>query len=230
MPTHFRGGVSDALPNTTYFEYPTMSPNRLYRYENDFNTYTAGDWTITTTEDGGNSATEALTDDAFGVLLVTCDIGDNDNDFFQKVGESFKFVAGKKLWFSSRLKVVEAIQCDFVMGLQITDTSPLAVTDGVYFRKDDGDALLDFVVIKNSTATTAAGIATVAADTYLTMSFYYNGVDSVAYYVDDVYLGSSVTTNLCDDEFLTISFGIQTGEATNVKTMSVDFINAAVER
>lgn len=229
MPTHFRGGISDALPNTTFFEYPTLSPTRLYVYHNDFNTYTAADWTITTTEAGGGDATEALTNAPFGVLLVTNDAADDDADFFQKVGESFKFVAGKKLWFASRFKVSDATQSDFVVGLQITDTTPLAVSDGVYFRKDDGDANLDFVVIKDSSATTASAIHTVVSDTYLTVSFYYNGVDAVQYFVNDVYLGSSVTTNLCDDEELTISWGIQNGEAV-AKTMSMDLLFAAVER
>lgn len=230
MPTHLRGGVSDTAPGQLMYEYAHLNPLRYYTYFNDFNTFTAGDWTITTTEAGANSATEALTDDQFGVLLVTCDIADNDNDFFQKVGESFKFVAGKKLWFETRFKVVEATQVDLVFGLQITDTSPLAVTDGVYFRKDDGDALIDFVVAKDSTATTASGIATLADDTYVSLGFYYNGTDVIRYYVNDALAGSSVTTNLPDDELLTVSFGIQTGEATNVKTLSMDRIFASVER
>ena len=229
-PYAFRKGVSDVEAGTFFSTFGQFSPLKHHIYLNDFHTYTAGDWTITTTEDGGNSATEALADDAFGVLLVTCDVGDNDNDFFQKVGESFQFVAGKELWFASRFKVAEATQCDFVVGLQITDTSPLAVSDGVYFRKDDGDALLDFVVMKNGTPTTATGIHTVVDDTYLTVAFYYNGVDAIEYWVDDVQLGSSVVTNMPDDELLTISFGIQTGEITNVKTMSMDLIFAAVER
>jgi len=144
-------------------------------------------------------------------------------------GETFKFIAGKKLWFKARFKVSDATQSDFIIGLQITDTAPLDVTDGVFFSKDDGDALLDFNVEKNNTATATAGIATVVSDTYLTVAFYYDGVSSIAYYVNDVQVGTSVTTNLVDDEELTVSFGIQNGEAV-AKTMSVDYIFVSTER
>jgi len=115
------------------------------------------------------------------------------------------------------------------MGLQITDTTPLAVSNGVYFRKDDDDAYLDFVVMKGSTATTATAVHTVVNDTYLVVGFYYNGVDAVEYYVDDVKIGTSVTTYLPDTEELTISFGVQNGAAA-AKILSVDYILAAKER
>jgi hypothetical protein len=228
-PTRLDNGVNNAVRNTTLGSFITMDSTRVHTYFNDFDTYTAADWTITTTEAGAGSATEALTDADGGVLLVTNAAGDNDNDFFNKVGESFLMASNKKAWFKARFKVSDATQSDFVIGLQITDTSPLAVSDGVYFSKDDGDASLDFHVIKDSTATTASAIATVADDTYLTVGFYYNGTDSITYFVNDVKQGSSVTTNLPDDEVLTISFGIQNGEAV-AKTMSVDYILAAKER
>ena len=123
----------------------------------------------------------------------------------------------------------DATHSDFIMGLQITDTTPLAVSNGVYFRKDDDDAYLDFVVMKGSTATTATAVHTVVNDTYLVVGFYYNGVDAVEYYVDDVKIGTSVTTYLPDTEELTISFGVQNGAAA-AKILSVDYILAAKER
>lgn len=229
MPTHFIGGVSDATVGSMFFEMPDFRPDRLHTFFDDFHTFTVADWTITTTEAGAGSATEALADEQFGALLITNDAADNDADFFQKVGESFKLVAGKKLWFAARFKVSDATQSDFVIGLQITDTTPLAVTDGVYWRKDDGDANLDFVVIKDSTATTATAASTCADATYMTLGFMYDGVSAINYYKDGVKLGSSVTTNMPDDELLTVSFGLQNGEAV-AKTMTVDYIFAAVER
>lgn len=228
-PTHFFSGVSNQTPSNPLYRMGQLDPTRFHTYFEDFDRFAAAEWTITTTEAGAGSATEALANADGGVLLITNDAADDDADFFQKVGESFKFEAGKELFFKARFKVSDATQSDFVMGLQITDITPLAVTDGVYFRKDDGDALLDFVVIKDSTATTATGVATVASDTYLTAAFHYDGKSAVNYYVNDVKYGSSVLTNLPDDEELTISFGIQNGEAV-AKTMSVDYIFVAKER
>lgn len=224
MPvTHHPNGVTNVAETSTLGNFVSMDPTKVHTYFNDFDTYTAGDWTITTTEAGAGDATEALTDADGGVLLVTNDAADNDLDFFQKVGESFKFVAGKELWFKARFKVSDATQSDFVIGLQITDTTMLDVTDGVFFQKDDGDALLDFHVEKNNTASDATGIATVVSDTYLSVGFYYNGIDRVYYFVNDANLGYLATTNLPDDEELTISFGLQNGEAV-AKTMSLDYL------
>jgi hypothetical protein len=233
-PTRFTNGVTNNTKENILGQLIDTDPTRLHTYFNDFDTYVAGDWTITTTEAGAGNATEALTNADGGVLLITNDDADNDNDFFNKVGESFLMEAGKKAYFKARFKVSDATQSDFVMGLQITDTSPLAVTDGIYFQKDDGDANLDFHVTKDSTSTSATAITTVSDDTYITVAFFYNGVDEVIYAAstsstNPTILGKLATTNLPDDEELTISFGIQNGEAA-AKTMSVDYIYAAKER
>ncbi len=134
--THFRNGVSNQAPGNPLFEYPYLDPFKYYSYVNDFFTYTAGDWTITTTEAGSGAATEALTSVAGGALLVTNDDADNDADFFNLKGESFAYSSTKNMFFKARFKVSDATQSDIVMGLQITDTTPLAVSDGIYFMKD----------------------------------------------------------------------------------------------
>ena len=226
--SRFPNGVTTVAQNDPLGQFGLPDVTGWHTYFNDFDTYVAGDWTITTTEAGAGSATEALTNVDGGVLLVTNAAGDNDADFFNKVGESFLFKSNKKMVFKARVSVSDATQSDFVMGLQITDTTPLAVTDGVYFRKDDGDANIDFVVIKDSAATTAVA-GTLVAATFIELAFYYDGKDSIKYYIDGTHKGTSVTTNLPDDEELTISFGIQNGEAA-VKTASIDYIFASCER
>ena len=232
MPTtNFTKGVTNITAQNILGQLKELDPTQLHTYFNDFDSYISGNWTVTETQAG---ATQALANADGGVLLLTNSAADDDLNALQKVGESFKFEAGKKLFFKARFAVSDATQSDFVIGLQITDATPLAVTDGVYFRKDDGDANLDFVVVKDSTASTATAIATVVAATYLTVGFYYNGVDEVVYAastnsLNPTVLGKLATTNLPDDEELTISFGIQNGEAV-AKTMSVDYIFAAKER
>ena len=229
-PTRFTSGVGTAKKNTNTGFYGMPDPTKWITYFNDFTEYVAGDWTITTTEAGSGAATEALAStSAGGLLLVTNDDADNDLDFFNLKTEAFKFVAGKKTFFKARFAVSDATQSDFVMGLQITDTTILAVSDGVYFMKDDGDASLDFHVEKDGSDTTASAIATVSDATMLVAGFYYDGKSAIEYYVDDVKLGTSVTTNLPDDEELAVSFGIQNGAAA-AKTMTVDYIFVSQER
>lgn len=228
-PTRFPSGVTNVTKTSNLGHYGQPDPSKWHTYFDDFDTFTAADWTITTTEAGAGAATEALTDADGGVLLVTNDDADNDADFFNKVGESFLFEAGKRMIFKARFQVSDATQSDIVIGLQITDTTPLAVSDGVYFQKDDGDASLDFHVAKDSTATDTTALATLADATWVTVGFGYDGKSDIGIFVNDVQVSSSVTTNLPDDEEMTISFGIQNGEAV-AKTMSIDYIFCAKER
>jgi hypothetical protein len=203
-----------------------MDDTGYHKFLEDFDKYVAGDWTITEVGTG----TRALTDADGGALLITNAAADNDGNFFNKKGESFKFETGKALYFEARFKVSDATQSDFVVGLQITDTTPLDVTDGIFFQKDDGDANLDFHAEKNSTASDLTAIHTVVADTYMVVAFYYDGSTAqINVFVDGAQVGYVPLTNVVDDEELTVSFGIQNGEAA-AKTMTVDYIFVAKER
>lgn len=206
-------------------------PYVWHTYFNDFDHYTAADWTITEV-DGDSDGADAIgiVDGDGGLLSITNNDKDNDSEFFQKVGESFLYVAGNPMVFGARFKVSDATESDFVMGLQLTDTTPLAVTDGIWFQKDDGDALLDLHCAKNQGTTggtvSATGIATVADDTFLTVEFVYDGESAIHYGVNGVELGTIALTYAPDDEALTISFGIQNGAAA-AKIMVVDYVYVA---
>lgn len=228
MPTHLHGGMNDALPGTLLYNLAMVNPATYITYFNDFLTFNTSDWTITTTEAGAGDATEALTDGSGGLLLITNDAADNDADFFQKVGECFRWSSSKDMFFMARFKVSDATQSDWVMGLQITDTSPLDVTDGLFFSKADGTTAITFEVEKNGTATSTA-VGTCTTD-YMLLGFAYTAsTGTFQIFMDGTNVGSSVNTNAVDDEDLTISFGIQNGEAV-AKTMTVDYIFAALQR
>ena len=209
---------------------PYPSDQTFYMYHNDFFTYNSGDWTITTTEAGTGSASEAVTSSAGGALLLTNAAGDNDLDFLQLKGEGFKLSSSKKAYFSARFKVNDVDQSDFVMGLGITDTTPLDTTDGVFFISADGDAGLDFLVEKDNSATTTEDVATMADDTFITTTWFIDPDASKVYYsINNAKPVGVAITNLPDDEELTVSFGIQNGEAS-AQTMTIDYVVAAVER
>ena len=224
--TRFPNGVTNVGEQSLFAELGQPAATIFHTYFEDFDYYTAGDWTVTETDSG---ATQALADGDGGLLLITNTAADNDLVSLQKKGESFRFESGKALFFEARFKVSDATQSDVVIGLQITDTTPLDVTDGVFFIKADGAATVDFRVEKNNTATTASAMATMADDTYIRLGFYYDGSSAVQYFVNGTYTGSSVTTNLPDDEDMTVTIAIQNGEAA-AKTMTVDYVYVAKER
>lgn len=224
-PVRFPGGVTTVTPSDLMGMFGMPDPTKWHTFFDDFDRYVAGDFVVTNV----GVATEALADGDGGNLLLTNAAADNDACFLQKVGESFKFELGKKLFFKARFKVSEATQSDFVVGLQITDTSPLAVTDGVFFLKSDASATVDMLVTKNSAITTLASVATIVADTYIVLGFYYDGVSKIRCYVDGTKISDAVVTNMPDDEDMTVSFGIQNGDAV-ARTMTVDYLLAAKER
>ena len=163
-------------------------------------------------------------------MLVTNAAGDNDHDFFQLVKEGFKYEAGKQIGFHIRFKTNDATQSDIVAGLQLTDTTPLDVTDGIFFLKADGAATISFVVEKDSTQSTLTLPNSLADDTFMTLGFIYDPRDQKFHvYQNNVLAGTVVSTNAPDNEELTVSFGIQNGAAA-AKTLSVDYVGAYKER
>lgn len=233
--TRFPKGISTQREPDPLAQSIRPDPTEVIEFWDDFINYDASHWVITTTEAGTGDATEALQDEVGGVLTLTNDAADNDNDFLQWAGEEdadgveiFKLTGSEKAWFKSRFKVSDATQSDFVIGLQIIDTSPLDTEDGIFFQKDDGDTALDFHVEKSGTQTSSTDIHTMEDDTYVTVGWYYDKTNFHVY-VDGVKVATVDDANIPDDQELTISFGIQNGAAA-AKSMSVDYIYASQER
>lgn len=241
--TNFPDGVGNlAIPEQgPLANYFAPDPTRAHVFWDDFDKFNpsaaaVADWQVTLTNT--TLATVIIADADGGVLQVTNTAADDDAAFFQwkgwsaatDVAETWKWAANKKMWFKARFKVSDATQSDLVIGLQITDTTPLAVTDGLYFLKADGSATLNFLATKNSTSTTVA-TATMANDTFLTVGFNWDSdLAKLNVFANDAPVGSITSTaNIVDDEELAVSFGIQNGEAV-AKVLSLDYIFVAKER
>ena len=230
MTTDFTSGVTNVGAGSTMGRLKMPALAKYHFYHNDFDTYLASDWTITTTEAGSGNASEALGDGDGGLLVLTQDDADNDNTFLQLVKEGFKYEAGKQLAFHARFKTSDADASDVVMGLQITDTSPLDVSDGIFFLLTDGSTTLTFIVEKDGTQSTLDLPAAMADDTFMTVGFAYDPKDQKFHvYQNNAEVGTVASTNAPDDEELTVSFGIQNGAAA-AKVLTVDYITAMKER
>ena len=230
--TRFVNGVNNVADNSIMADFGMPDPTKWITYFNDFHTYAPADWVIQTVEAGAGDATEALTDVNGGALLITNDAGASDVDYFQLVGEGFRLSSSKKAFFKARFKVSDATQSEIVFGLQVRDTTPLDVTDGIYFLKSDGAATVDIFCRKDATtgSNTTAAIATLVADTFIELAWYYDGDGKVFYAVDGVVKGSlTASSSYLPDTELTVSFGLKNGEAL-AKNMTVDYVFASLER
>lgn len=234
--TLYPNGIVNADPNTfaAITNLRMDDPTKFVYYFEDFAERfnpsqvlaTGQDWTITEV----GTPTEALTDVVGGALLLTNSGADNDSVFLNLLVEPFQWASDKEMWFAARFKMDDVTQSDFVMGLQISDTTPLDVPDGIFFLGIDEQATIDFLIEKDNTATTLADVVTLVDDTEVELAFHYDGLGTFNVYADDALIGSTtVLTNAPDDELLTISFGIQNGEAA-INAMEIDYILAVVER
>lgn len=231
MPTHFRSGVTNTSPGETVYNYGLPDPAKWHTYFNDFDTYAAGDWTITETGTG----TRALTAVDGGNLLITNAAADNDNNQFQLAAASFTLAAAKRAYFKARFKASDATQSDLALGLQVTNTAiftPATVTDGVYFYKDDGSTAINVVVKKNDSTgkNVKTSMGTFAANTYTVWGWEYDGNGMCNFFIDDVLKWQlSASSTYFPDTILNLTFGLMNGEGV-AKTMTVDYVFAAVER
>ncbi len=234
-PVRFSYGVTNSGPNAPMYALIAPDPTKLITYFNDFHGYTSGDWTVTETS---ASATQAATSVNGGVLALTGDSGGGATDVvqLQLPVETFKIIAGKKLWLKARFALTAGTMNNFgaLVGLAITGTSAVAgVTDGFYFRKSTGSSALEMVLEKDSTEASVTMIAApgTTTATYYECAAYYNGKDSVEVYLDGVKVGTHTTlTALCDDEELSVTIASVNATAAAANVLSIDYIYVATER
>jgi len=227
-PTRFPSGVTNSRAIAPLGSYGLPNPVSYHEYHNDFDTFTSGSWTNTTTGTG----TAGLVAGDGGLLALATSTTSADNVFLQKTTEGFLMQTGKPAWYVSRFKVSVAATASVVNGLQVTDTAPLDVTDGIYFLSTTGSASVSIVCRKNaSTGSTTAVVGTLVDDTFTELAWYWDGKDTVAYYQDGVMKGSltGVAANYLPDTTLTPSIGVQTGAAA-ARTLTIDYILASKAR
>ena len=203
-----------------------LDPNRWHIYENDFDQFIAADWVITETQAG---ATQGLAAGDGGLLALVNSAADDDLNAIQKTPAGFLMEAGKPAVWGCRFKVSDATQSDLVVGLQIVDATPLAVSDGIWFQKDDDDTQLDFHVAKGAAQTDVNNIVLLANDTFLSVEWIYDGETSIFYGVNGVIRGFVPFTNLPNTQDVTVSLAVQNGDA-NARTLTVDYAMAAKYR
>jgi len=237
-PQRYAKGVTNVSSQNPMGQLIVPDPTSVHMFMDDFNKFNPGDWFITRIHAGATAGTETISDATGGVLAFYPANADNDSTFFQwkatdnvsTASEIFTLESTKKLWFKARFNVSDTGDSDFIIGLQSADTTPTtAPVDAVLFKSDDGDDYLDFQVYAASASTLAdAALATLVDSTYVTVAFYWDGVDTIYYYLNDQLQGSSSSLTY-PTAAMTPTFGVQNGSAS-ARTMSIDYVCVIKER
>lgn len=221
--TVYPNGVTNAPIGTALQTFPAPDPTVLHTYFNDFDVYTAGDWTNTAT----GSPTNAIVAGDGGWLSMLNSASSADLNSLQLKVATFAITAGKEAWFKARLKTSSATNAALIVGLIQTTTTPLTVTNGVYFSKAAASTSLTLKATASSTTSTVTA-ATMADDTFITIGWHYNGSSLIQVYINGNRVASVPTTNL-PSSALNLTIAESNGTAAAITT-TVDYVVASTER
>lgn len=190
-------------------------------------------WDITLIDGApDNAETHNVADNAAGgIWEIVSNDADNDVNNLQHNGEAWKLATDKALWFEARVNIEDADTADWFVGLCITNPTIMAgTTDRIGFEVPAGDSaqLINFVTEKGSTQTSTSTAVTAEDNTYVKLGFWFDGAGTVYFYANGVEVGSH-TTNIPDDQDLTISLEVRAATAT-VQTFRVDYIKCVQVR
>lgn len=251
VPTVFPGGVTNADIDSFGARVPMPWPAQYYTFFDDLDRFVQnaattpvafGEWLTTAV----GSSTIAVQDAANGVIILTTGATDTNAIYAQwqggkdaagtaAVAETFTFVPGKRLWFASRFRLVADVTDEaLIVGLAVTDTTPISAVDGVYFQKDDLSTTLRLASSIAGPTAESANLLTMVAATWYEVGYEYNGVDEIKAYLKDTTsgawnaVGRVGVTGLPTTE-LAVTIGILSG-ANGAKTAEIDYIFASKER
>lgn len=221
--TNEPAGITNAVLNSALSSYGADDPTVFHTYFNDFDVFTAGDWTGTAT----GSVTNAVIAGDGGILSMINSAANNDLDSLQLKAASFAIVSNYKAWFKAKFSISNATNAAITIGLIQTTTTPLTVTNGIYFSKAAASTTLTCKTTLSST-TSSVIVGTLANATSVNVGFHYNATSAIDVYLNNVKVGSLPITNLPTAN-LNLTIAVANGTAA-ANTLNVDYILASIER
>ena len=221
--TNEPGGITNAAIPSPLQSYGADDPTVFHSYFNDFDVFTAGDWTGTAT----GSVTNAVIAGNGGILSMINSASNADLNSLQFKAASFAIVAGSQTWMKMRFSISNATNAALVLGLIQTTTTPLTVTDGFYFAKAAASTTLTAKLAKSSTISTV-NVGTLANATSVNVGLHYDGNVTVSIWLNNVKVGSIPITNLPTAN-LNLTLAESNGTAA-ANTLNVDYVFVSQER
>ncbi len=169
------------------------------------------------------AGTLVMADAAGGWLNLTGGAADGRGIQMQAAGEAFIPAAEKDIWFEASIKIADADDMDWFVGLASTDTNVFSTdpTDIIAFRGDDDDTNIDFQARKAGAGAQADTGSDTANTTAVRLGFWVKGVTSIVPYINGV-AQTAVTANIPVVE-MCLTFGALDGATTASNTLGLDW-------
>ena len=165
-PTRLQNGVNTSNGLGPTGDYVQPDPLFVHQQYDDFDIFTAADWTATTVGTGTN----ALVAGDGELIALTTSAGATDANYLQDAIAGFAVSPGLPFWYKAKARLSDANLSALVCGVQNVNTAPLtaSATDGIFFTKASGQTGVTLTVRK-------AGVSVVGVLPGVVMA---NGVDA----------------------------------------------------
>jgi hypothetical protein len=233
--THFSGPVllSGKGDLRTFKDLP-IGVNTDYTVLFDDFTGVAIDLTNDWTEVKDTGASVAIAADEIGgrVALTSAATTDNDGASIQG-NEIFRVATDRFIWFETKFQCNDADQTDLCFGMTVNfATNPeamLTAADRIVFQVNDGDASILCKTEKDGTETSTDSGVDLEDATDIRLGFRVESTGVVYFYINQS-LVATHTTNIPDDENLTVAAMSVSGSASGTRATSIDYILGAQSR
>lgn len=212
----------------------------------DFMFYQSGRYTVTADSNGTVAATAG---DGGQILFTTNSSTPLATDIaaIQTNIANTTLSQTNKVAFGCRIKTSSATNAAFNVGLIQKTTTPFTVTDGIYFGKASGSAVISVYVVSGSSVQASAslsGLATLSDATFIDLAWVLNGRGDLLIFAGANLFGQKENQNTAtlgpiariDVSALTLStavlaqtLALKSGTTTS-KTMTADFFYSMKER
>lgn len=257
VPTREPQGDTQHWPWGALADCGIGDPSFYHQYFDDMDSSLNITGSYTVSKGSTGTAANAAGDGGLGLLTTAAT--NNDYVAIQLPAASFTLpngaLAGKKEFFIARLTLGDVNASAFICGLcNTTATIFTAVTDGLYFQKASGSAVINLIAVVGGVATTTpvpASALTLVNAVPFDLGWYVDFYGNVAVFVSSqlygfipesggggnptptrgrcLYIQNSNITNGLTAANLNVTAGVQAG-AVAAKTLTIDFFGAMKER
>jgi len=193
-----------------------LDPTKFHTYFDDFDTYHAADWSLA----GAGTPTVSLVDGVGGLLQKNTSAGISDQNLTELLEPSIAVTLGKKAFYKVKLKL-STINALIDIGIR-------QLNSDIRFQSLAADGLVRFR-LKNVGDTLDSGFfGQIVDDTYFTLSWAYDGRDTIAYYFDEEHVGTAESSRIP-----TVPLKVRMQVVNTIaqaEAMTIDYVFIATER
>lgn len=235
MAVHFTGPILYSgmnAPGTWWTDLPTSTNPDYNVLMDDFNLVAIDSTNSWTVVKDSSASVGIVADMVNGYVALTSAATTNDDGASIQGNEVFLPVAGKEIWFETRIQNNKVDQTDICVGLtQNFATNPenmLTASNRICFQVNDGSAAILCKTEASDTETSTTTSVSMVNDTDIILGFHVVGVSYVEFYINRS-LVATHTTNIPATELAVAAMSLS-GDNLGTRATELDYLFCVATR